>query len=152
MNNAGQKIRIPRQSSKSIDSAIVSKLDSSNVGAQVEAKVGDFIKNDMGIEITDFGNKVKNSTGQTIRDIDCATKDVLIEVKKSISSVKPGQFEKYLNSSDVNYINVLSKKVILYIDEPMIELNSINTQKIIELKEMGVEIVNSLEELKGVIK
>lgn len=34
----------------------------------------------------------------------------------------------------------------------MVELNSINIQKIGELKEMGVVIVNSLEELKGVIE
>ena len=49
-------------------------------------------------------------------------------------------------------INVSSKKIILYIDEPIVELSSINLQKINELEKMGVEIVNSLEELKGVIE
>ena len=77
---------------------------------------------------------------------------MLIEVKSSIASVKTSQFIKYVDSSDAQYINVLSKKVILYIDEPLVELNAINTQKLNELKEMGVEIVNSIDELKGVVE
>lgn len=52
----------------------------------------------------------------------------------------------------MQYINVAYKKVILYIDEPLIEINAINTQKIDKLKEMGVEIVNNLDELKGVLE
>ena len=44
-----------------------------------------------------------------------------------------------------------SKKVVLYIDEPMTELSSIDAQKISELKAIGIEIVNSLDELKEVI-
>ena len=152
MNSAGEIIRITKQTGKSIDGSIASKLNSPNIGSKVEAKVADYIKNDMGIELTDFGNKVKNSTGQVIGDIDCATKDVLIEVKSSIASVKISQFIKYVDNSDAQYINVLSKKVILYIDEPLVELNSINTQKLNELKKMGVEIVNSINEMKGVVK
>ena len=52
----------------------------------------------------------------------------------------------------MQYINMSEKKIILYIDEPMVELSSANIQKIHELEENGVEIVNSLEELKGVIE
>ena len=49
----------------------------------MEAKGANYIKNDMGIELSDFGNKVKDSNGQVIGEIDCATKDVLIEVNNS---------------------------------------------------------------------
>lgn len=150
LNSAGQKIRIPKQTGKSIDSAIISKYNSKKEGDKVEAKVADFIKNDMGLELTDFANKVKDSRGQVIGDIDCATQNVLIEVKSSISSVKSKQFKKYIDSSDIQYINVSAKKVVLYIDEPMLEINGINKQKLSELKAMGVEVVNGLEELKGV--
>ena len=66
-------------------------------------------------------------TGQVIGDIDCATQD-----KK--------------------YVNVAFKKVILYIDEPMVELSNINAKKVSELRELGVEIVNGLDELKGVFE
>lgn len=38
----------------------------------------------------------------------------------------------------MQYINVAYKKVILYIDEPLIEINAINTQKIDKLKEMFI--------------
>ena len=119
LNNGGNKIRIPKQSSKSIDSAITALLESSNEGDRVEAKVACFIKNDLGIELTDFRNKVKDTTGQVIADIDCATQDVLIEVKASISSVKYDQFVKYLDNSSEKYINISSKKVVLYIDKPL---------------------------------
>ena len=76
----------------------------------------------------------------------------MIEVKSSIGSVKTSQFSKYLDSNNMQYINMSEKKIILYIDEPMVELSSANIQKIHELEENGVEIVNSLEELKGVIE
>ena len=150
-NNAGQTIRIPKQSSQAIDNKIASKRSGTDDGDIVEAKVADFIKNEMGLELTDFSNKVKySSKAEEVGDIDCATDKVLIEIKSSISSVKIGQIEKYIDSSYEKYMNVLDKKVVVYVDKPMVNLNSIDANKLIRLKEMGVKIVNGLEELKGV--
>ena len=152
VNRAGQEIRIPKQSRKTIDNTIASKLNSTNVGDQTEAKVAHFIKNDMGKELTDFRNKVKNSSKQTIGDIDCGMEDVLIEVKKSVSSVEEGQFEKYIDFDSSKYINVKNKKVVLYIDKPMENISAADHKKLQNIEKMGVTIVNGLEELKGVLE
>ena len=152
LNQAGQKIRIPKQNSKAIGNSINSKLQSTNVGEQVEGKVANFIKNDMGIELTDFGNKVKDATGQVIGEIDCATENVLIEVKASIGSVSEEQFIKYTDFNNNKYINVLQKDVVLYIDESMENLSTLNKEKVKTIEAMGVKIVNGLDELKGVFK
>lgn len=124
-------------------------MTSPNTGTKTEAIVRDYISKNTKAQITDFGNKVKTSSGETIGDIDCATINELIEVKKSISSVKVDQFDKYVNSADSKYFNVDNKKVILYIDEP-IDMSDINTMS--KIKEKGVTIVNGLDELKGVIQ
>lgn len=111
LNRAGNKIRIPKQPEKTIDQAVAAKLNSIDAGEQVEAKVADFIKNSKGNELTDFRNKVRDSTGRTIAGIDCATKDVLIEVKKSVSSVNDiDQLKKYIDYNNINYINISDKK------------------------------------------
>lgn len=60
---------------------------------------------------------MKDSNGQTIGDIDCGMENVLIEVKKSVSYVHEDQFYKYINYNSEKYINILNKKVILYIDK-----------------------------------
>ena len=84
--------------------------------------------------------------------MNCATEHSLIEVKKSISSVKEIQFEKYINLSYEKYMNIKNKQVILYIDEP-IDYNSIKAvEKIDVIKSKGVIVINNLEELKGVLK
>lgn len=92
VNRAGKKIRIPNQSRKDIDNSIASKLNCTDDGKRVEAKVAHFIRNDMGKELTDFGNKVLDATGQPVGDIDCGMEDVLIGAKKSVSSVNEDQF------------------------------------------------------------
>ncbi len=152
LNPSGEKVRIPNQKSKNIFDSIKAKLNSSNIGTRNEAKVADFINQNTNATITDFGNNVKNSSGVTIGDIDCATQNELIEVKSSISSVKVKQFEKYCNVNSIDYMNVENKSVILYIDDAIDYTNLSNVNKIEELKDMGVTVVNSLDELKGVIK
>lgn len=147
-----KKVRIPNQKSKNIFDSIKAKLNSSNIGTRNETKVADFINQNTNATITDFGNNVKNSSGVTIGDIDCATQNELIEVKSLISSVKVKQFEKYCNVNSIDYMNVENKSVILYIDDTIDYTNLSNVNKIEELKDMGVTVVNSLDELKGVIK
>ncbi len=153
LNRAGNKIRIPKQPGKTIDQAITAKLNSKNVGEQIEAKVANYVRNELGKEVTDFRNAVKDSTGQTIADIDCATKDVLIEVKKSVSSInKSQQFLKYSDLNDINYINVAGKKIVLYIDESLENISAMDKAKLDRIEKMGVKIVSGLEGLKGVIE
>ncbi len=151
LNESGEKIRIPKQASSTIEDSITKNLNSSSIGTKTEAEVAKYVKNNTDAVITDYANKAKDSSGQVIGDIDCATKNELIEVKNSVSSVKVKQFGKYIDSSNLNYLNVYNKKVILYIKESIDMTNPINVAKINEIKKMGVTIVNGLDELKGVI-
>ena len=152
INQAGEKIRINKQSNKSILDSISQKLTSPNIGTRIEASVADYINQNTNATITDFANKIRNATGNTIGDIDCATMNEIIEVKKSIASVKIEQLEKYINIENTNYFNVSNKTVILYIDDPVDLSNINNINKLNSIKEKGIIVVNSLEELKGVIQ
>ncbi|AUS10519.1 hypothetical protein C1X05_15200 [Laceyella sacchari] len=92
--------------------------------------------------------------GKTAGDLDVVTKDEIIEVKASISAFKrkPDQFDKFTNVNNTDFFNSEQKKVILYVDKPLTNLHP-NDQKILEtIKSKGVTIVNSLDELKEVLK
>lgn len=155
-NLSGNKIRIPKQPIKTIYASIAAKLKSRNIGEQTEAKVADFIKNNTSAEITDFANKLKiiegSNKGSAAGDIDIATKNKLIEVKKSISDVETEQLKKYINRINTKYFNFENKGVILYIDE-LIEANNKNVvSKLEKINKLGIPIINNLEDLKGVIE
>ena len=49
-------------------------------------------------------------------------------------------------------MNILNKKVFLYIDEPMENISAANRVELESIEKMGVTIVNGLEELKGVLE
>ncbi|WP_310604458.1 hypothetical protein [Anaerosporobacter sp.] len=152
INAAGEKIRIPKQIGASIEDAINKNLNSADVGTRTEAKVADYLRKIINTKITDYANKVKNISGNTIGDIDVATEKVLIEVKTSIASVKDKQLMKYVDSTKSNYINVNGKKVILYIDELIDMTVQNNVAKIKKIQDMGIIVVNGLEELRKVVK
>lgn len=150
-NFSGNTVKIPKQTASSIPEAIDSAVASSDVGKSTEGKVAKFIK-DQGIEIVDFGNKVKGTGGNLIGDIDVATREQLIEVKHSISSVKVEQLEKYINPYCDKFFNFGNKEVVLYIDEAIDISNAYNVSKLEELKENGIIVVNGLEELGEILK
>ena len=151
-NEAGTTVRIVKQDQTAINNSISSKMNSSIAGDKVEAKVGDYIQSSTDLKLTDYANKVKTPGGGTLGDIDCATSNTLIEIKKSASSIKGEQFDKYIDQANAKYINVENKQVVLYVEEP-INYNNIKNAKMIEkLKTRGVIVVNSLEELEGVLK
>lgn len=151
-NLSGNKIRIPKQPIKTIYASIAAKLKSPYVGEQTEAKVADFIKNNTSAEITDFSNKIKTVSNDTVGDIDIATKNKIIEVKKSISDVGINQLGKYIDRTNTKYFNFENKDVILYVDE-LIEANNKNVvSKLEKINKLGIPIINNLEDLKGVIK
>ena len=102
--------------------------------------------------ITDFGNKIKSSSGNLLGYIDIATENSLIEVKASISSVKEKQLYKYIDSSKNTYINTGNKQAILYIDEPIDMTNPNNAKLLEKIKDMGINVVNDINELKGMVK
>ncbi len=151
INESGTVVRIPKQDQSSIAESISRKLSSTDIGESTEAKVADYISKNTDAKITEFGNKVKTTNGSTLGDIDVATDNTLIEVKKSISSVKDGQLYKYIDSTNNMYLNAQNKKVILYIDE-VIDLTNPNNVKLIEkIEGMGITVVNSIGQLKGVV-
>jgi len=57
-----------------------------------------------------------------------------------------------IDVADKFYFNPEQKKVILYIDKPLGKLSPRDMEKINKLNELGVTVVNSLEELGKVIK
>ncbi|MGM0715468.1 hypothetical protein ACWKW1_27095 [Brevibacillus parabrevis] len=125
-------------------------MNSSDVGKATEAKVADFLRQQK--EVTGFGQKVLKKDGQAAGDLDVVTKDEMIEVKASLKAVKEGQLEKMTDATDEFYFNPEQKKVILYIDKPFGNLSPRDIQKLEQIKELGVTIVNSLDELGKVIK
>ncbi|MDT0121064.1 WXG100 family type VII secretion target [Paenibacillus sp. RRE4] len=150
-NPHGSIIKWTEQNSKNIPIAIESAMSSSTPGKVIEGKVGSFVQGKT--EVTGFGLKLDNiSTGKPAGDIDVMTNNQIIEVKKSISSVKMDQIDKYVNPDHSQFFNYEGKKVVLYIDESFDKSNKYTEQMIREFNNKGVSVVNSLEELGGVIK
>ncbi|MEK3878893.1 hypothetical protein [Paenibacillus sp. FSL M7-0420] len=149
-NPAGNELTWVDQHPKNINRDIDSFLNSSDVGKATEAKVAEFLRQQK--EVTGFGQKVLKKDGQAAGDLDVVTKDEMIEVKASLKAVKEGQLEKMKDATDEFYFNPEQKKVILYIDKPFGNLSPRDIQKIEQIKELGVTIVNSLDELGRVIK
>ncbi|WP_458122143.1 hypothetical protein [Paenibacillus sp. Z6-24] len=149
-NPAGNELTWVDQHPKNINRDIDSFLNSSDVGKATEAKVADFLRQQK--EVTGFGQKVLKKDGQAAGDLDVVTKDEMIEVKASLKAVKEGQLEKMTDATDEFYFNPEQKKVILYIDKPFGNLSPRDIQKLEQIKELGVTIVNSLDELGKVIK
>ncbi|WP_336686037.1 fibronectin type III domain-containing protein [Chryseobacterium bernardetii] len=149
-NPAGKVLKWSEQSAKDIENSIASAKVSSNIGKRNEGKVAEAIKQKK--EIKSFGQKIKRTTGNDAGDIDVSTLDELIEVKSSLSVVDEGQFNKYINSNDPDFLNPYNKKVILYIDAPLENLSPNQSLIIDNIKSKGVKIVNSLEELTNSLK
>lgn len=149
-NPAGNELTWVDQHPKNINRDIESFMNSSDVGKATEAKVAGFLKEER--EVTGFGQKILKKDGQLAGDLDVVTKNELIEVKASIKAVKEGQLEKMTITTDKLYFNPEQKKVILYIDKPLGNLSQSNIEKLDNIKKLGVTVVNSLEELRKVVK
>ncbi|KAF6564749.1 WXG100 family type VII secretion target [Paenibacillus sp. EKM202P] len=149
-NPAGNELTWVDQHPKNINRDIENFMNSSDVGKATEAKVAGFLKEER--EVTGFGQKILKKDGQLAGDLDVVTKNELIEVKASIKAVKEGQLEKMTITTDKLYFNPEQKKVILYIDKPLGNLSQSNIEKLDNIKKLGVTVVNSLEELRKVVK
>ncbi|MGE6257034.1 hypothetical protein ACQKCU_03830 [Heyndrickxia sporothermodurans] len=150
-NPAGNKLIWGDQHPKNINRDIDNSINSKDPGKATEAKVASIVREKK--EVTGFGQKVQRSDNSISGDLDVVTKDEIIEVKKSLKAVTDiGQFDKYININHPDFFNPNQKKVILYIDKLLTNLHPNDVKKLEAIKDKGVIIVNSLEELKEVIK
>jgi len=150
-NSSGRKLWWVDQDIKNVNIAIDSALKSTNVGKAIEGKVASFVREQK--EVTGFGQKVERLIEKNLAgDLDVVTKNELIEVKKSIGAVDLSQLDKYSNPMDIDFLNKDGKDVILYIDEAIDMTNKNNINILEAIKAKRIKVVNSLNELKGVLK
>ncbi|MCK6077947.1 WXG100 family type VII secretion target [Paenibacillus silvae] len=151
VNPHGNKIKWVEQNPKNIQLAIESAKNSSNSGKAIEGKVADYVQQKT--DAIGFGLKLDDVTNKKIAgDIDVLTNREIIEVKKSFSALDMKQIDKYTNPQNPLFFNYEGKEVIVYIDEALDMSNSNVISTIQELKAKDVTVVNSLDELGGVLK
>ena len=151
LNAAGTEIRVTKQKANTILDSINAKLNSSTDGTRIEAKVADFINKNTNETVVQFGCSVKLPNNNAVGDIDVATNNYFIEVKKSFKQAKESQLKKYTDIFDKYFFNFENKKVILYVNEP-IDMNEYIQATINNYNDMGITVVNSLDELLEVLK
>lgn len=155
INLSGKAIRITKHNPKDITNKINAILNNpkSDTGQLIEAKVADFVNKNNLDTIEQFGADVYDvNTKNPVGDIDIGTTNFLIEVKASSSAIKSNkinQFKKYTDMFYKDYFNFYNKKVILYVDREGLDYNS---NSIKQIQDMGVKVVNSLEELMEAMK
>ncbi|WP_017813076.1 contractile injection system protein, VgrG/Pvc8 family [Paenibacillus shenyangensis] len=149
-NPAGNELTWFDQHPKNISRDIETFLNSPNIGKATEGKVAKFVSEQK--EVTGFGQKVQRADKMPAGDFDVLTKDEIIEVKASAGALKVDQIEKYTKTNHKDFFNPENKRVIVYIEEPLVNLAPEQSQKLNKIKNMGAIVVNSLEELKGVLK
>ena len=150
-NLHGTNLRISNQSKSKIDELIDLKLQSTYSGDVVEGKVAKYIRDNMSKEITYFSAEIENlEDGNRAGDIDVMVGDQIIEVKKSLKSVKEKQIPKYTEPTNNLYLNISNKKVVVFIYEKVD-----NVDYIINLEnkyENKIKVINSFEELEEILK
>jgi hypothetical protein len=150
-NPAGKLLKWSEQTAGDISNSINAARNSTDVGRKLEGTVADFIKQE-GKTIEGFGVKVKDGIKNTdVTDIDILTKNEIIEVKNSVAAweKKSNQINRFVSSSLDDFVNPYNKKAILYIEQP---LSALDKQKILNTIPQNVTLVNSLQELKAVLK
>ena len=73
-------------------------------------------------------------------------------MKKSAGSIERSQIDRLIDINNDTFLNYDRKEVILYIDEPLSRANSNALRDIEYAREKGVIIINSLEDLRKVVK
>lgn len=130
-------------------------LGSAKEDKKLEGEIADFIQKEFGTEIVQgIGIKIDNLSefGDAAGDIDVLLQNYLIEVKTSYASLDMGQIEKYINKSHGQYFNHENRKVIVYIKEPL-DMSDIYVRRDMEeLRNNGVIVVTSYEQLRKVLE
>jgi len=95
---------------------------------------------------------VARNNGTQAGDFDVVTENEIIEVKSKVNSVKVNQMKKYADIENDDFMNLNTKKVILYIDDVNTNPNHSILQSVRELNmKDGIEVkvvIGSLVELK----
>ncbi|WP_206099136.1 hypothetical protein [Paenibacillus xylanexedens] len=150
-NSVGNVLHWDDQHPKNINRDIDQLLNSKDSGKATEAKAAYTVRESK--EVTAFSQKIQRADGNPAGDFDVVTKHEIIEVKKSLKAITDvEQFGKYVNVKHQDFFNYDQKKVILYIDKPLTNLHPNDLIKLELIKSKGVTVVNSLDELKGVLK
>ncbi|PUA40646.1 hypothetical protein C8Z91_03105 [Paenibacillus elgii] len=150
-NLSGNVLSWGEQHPKNIKRDIENTKDSKDVGKATESKVAAFVKETK--EVTGYAQGIKKADNSPAGDLDVVTNDEIIEVKKSLKAVTDvGQFDKYVDETHPDFFNPGQKRVILYIDTELTNLHPNDIKKLDVIKSKGIIIVNSLDELKEVIK
>ncbi|PWW44227.1 MULTISPECIES: WXG100 family type VII secretion target [Paenibacillus] len=150
-NPVGNVLHWDDQHPKNINRDIDQLLNSKDSGKATEAKAAYAVRESK--EVTAFSQKIQRADGNPAGDFDIVTKHEIIEVKKSLKAITDvEQFDKYVNVKHQDFFNYDQKKVILYIDKPLTNPHPNDLIKLELIKSKGVTIVNSLDELKGVLK
>ncbi|WP_127547353.1 WXG100 family type VII secretion target [Paenibacillus amylolyticus] len=150
-NQAGNKIVWVEHNPKNITNAIEAAKHSRDTGKIVEGKVGEFVDRHVGV--TGFGVEIKNAENKLrVTDLDVVTNSQIIEVKKSAGAVKTDQIDRLVDMNNKEFFNYKKKEVILYIDAALENTGRIASEKIDYIESKGVKVVNSLEELREVLK
>ncbi|PYY28968.1 WXG100 family type VII secretion target [Paenibacillus illinoisensis] len=150
-NPVGNVLHWDDQHPKNINRDIDQLLNSKDSGKATEAKAAYAVRESK--EVTAFSQKIQRADGNPAGDFDVVTKHEIIEVKKSLKAITDvEQFDKYVNVKHQDFFNYDQKKVILYIDKPLTNPHPNDLIKLELIKSKGVTVVNSLDELKGVLK
>ncbi|WP_316633141.1 fibronectin type III domain-containing protein [uncultured Flavobacterium sp.] len=154
-NPAGKLLKWTEQGINDINNAIATAknldpLNTNNIGRITEGKVADFIKQE-GKIVEGFGLTIKKADNSIATDIDIITSNEIIEVKNSMAvwEKKPNQVNRFVNSTLEDFVNPQNKKAILYIEKPLSDLDK---AKILNTIPNNVTLVNSLTELKTILK
>ncbi|MEO2205390.1 hypothetical protein ABGV42_16780 [Paenibacillus pabuli] len=73
----------------------------------------------------------------------------LLHVSKQM---KTDQIDRLVDTNNKEFFNYNKKEVVLYIDAPLENMGRIASEKIDYIRGKGVKVVNSLEELREVLK
>ena len=149
-NPSGKMVKWSEQHKNDIASKIKSAKNSGDAGKEAEATVAEFLQQE-GKIIEGYGLEVKRAGNSVAGDIDVLTSDELIEVKKTYTAwaTKRDQVKKFATSTTDDFMNPFNKKVILYIQDPLSDLDKAN---ILNTIPGNVTLANSLSELKAALK
>lgn len=97
-------------------------------------------------------NEIFHTLDDNIVETLCSSNSQIIEVKKSAGAVKTDQIDRLVDTNNKEFYNYNKKEVVLYIDAPLENAGRIASEKIDYIRNKGVKVVNSLEELREVLK
>lgn len=97
------------------------------------------------MEVKNIDNKLR------VTDLD-VTNSQIIEVNKSAGAVKTDQIDRLVDTNNKEFFNYNKKEVVLYIDAPLENTGRIASEKIDYIRSKGVKVINSLDELREVLK